>query len=109
MIFVRILLGIIAFPFLILAYLLHYLFRLAVIVGTKIVIVIAGLAIIGGIIVLLIENCSEPQHSGDTSNNAVGIWMLVGGVIGCFLPYIAAFISQFFLYIAEWIKYKAYH
>lgn len=108
MIFVRILLGIIAFPFMILAYLLHYFFRLAVLVGTKIVIVIAGLAVIGGIIILAIENCGEPQYSGDGNNHA-GIWLLVGGIIGCFLPYIAAFISQFFLYIAEWIKYKAYH
>lgn len=109
MIILRIIFGIIALPFMLLAYLLHYFFRLAVILSTKLIIIIAGLAIIGGILVLLVESCAEPQYPGDKGNNAAGIWMIVGGVAGCFLPYIGAFLSDFFRFAAEWIKVKAYH
>lgn len=109
MIFVRIILGIIAFPFMVLAYLLHYFFRLVVILGAKIVLFISTLVILGGIILMLFESCSEPAFPGDKGDLKTGILALVIGIVGCFLPYIGAFISEFFRYIAEWIKYKAYH
>ena len=109
MLAVKILLGIIALPFMLLAYLLHYFFKLAVLIGTRFVIIVSGLVIIGGLIVILIEKCSEPSVPGDKGNAATGVWMLLGGIVGCFLPYLAAFLSDLFRYIAEWIKFKAYN
>ena len=102
MFILRILVAIVAIPFIILAFILRLFFRAFVFIGGKIIWVISGLALLGGIFVIVVE------LFGTKENIWSGVWMIVGSIGGFALPYLAAILSELCGGAIEWLKNVAF-
>lgn len=105
MIILRIILGIVAIPVMLLLYILKGIFYLFTLVSAKILQVVGALVLIAGVIFLAIgSGVDSPSDS-----KATYIGMIAGGIGIIWLPYIAAFLSGLFGALAEGIKDRIFH
>ena len=105
MIILRIILGIVAIPVMLLLYILKGIFYLFTMISAKILQVVGAFMLLGGIIFLSIGS----GVGSNADSNATYISMIAGGVGIIFLPYIAAFLSGLFGALAEGIKDRVFH
>ena len=98
MILVRILVGIISIPLIIVAFLLQLLLRLIVMLGGKLVIAISSLIFLGGLICLGVDLFGSGEKTGLTFP------MIIVGLVGYSLPYIAVYIIALLETFIAWIK-----
>ena len=90
MILVRILVGIVSIPLIAIAFLLQLLLRLVVMLGGKLVIAISSLIFVGGLIFLGID-----LFGGGSESTGLSLPMIIVGLVGYSLPYIAIYIIAF--------------
>ncbi len=98
MILVRILIGIISIPFVLVAFLLQLLLRLVVMLGGRIMIGISSLIFLGGAIILAIDLFGSGEDIGG------GLWIMLGGLVGYSLPYIAVYIIALLETFIQWVR-----
>lgn len=90
MILVRILVGIVSIPLIIIAFVLQLLLRLVVMLGGKLVIAISSLIFVGGLIFLAID-----LFGGGSESTGLPLPMIIIGLVGYALPYIAIYVIAF--------------
>lgn len=95
MFLLRLILGLLALPLLLVAYVLRFIFIIFTGFGKIIAEILAGICVIGGI-VLLIE--SDPDW----------FWALILGAVLSVLPFIGVFIINVLDYFIAWVRAIAY-
>ncbi|MBQ2740125.1 MAG: hypothetical protein IJF39_00695 [Clostridia bacterium] len=90
MILVRILVGILSIPLIIIAFVLQLFLKLVVMLGGKLVIAISSLIFLGGLIFLGID-----LFGGGSESTGLPLPMIIVGLVGYSLPYIAIYVIAF--------------
>ena len=103
MIILRILLGIISIPLLLAAYLFRLLLRIVVGIGNKIIIIIATGVFGIGLFILIVELFGDARE-----NIGMAIGMMVGGVLGYFLPILNVVLATYLDAFIEWVMYNVF-
>ena len=98
MILVRILVGILSIPLIIIAFVLQLFLKLIVILGGKLVIAISSLIFLGGLIFLAIDLFGTGEKTG------LSLPLLIVGLVGYALPYIAVYVIALLETFIAWIK-----
>ena len=98
MILVRILVGILSIPLIIIAFVLQLFLKLVVILGGKLVIAISSLIFLGGLIFLAIDLFGTGEKTG------LSLPLLIVGLVGYALPYIAVYVIALLETFIAWIK-----
>ena len=98
MILVRILVGILSIPLIIIAFVLQLFLKLVVILGGKLVIAISSLIFLGGLIFLAIDLFGTGENTG------LSLPLLIVGLVGYALPYIAVYVIALLETFIAWIK-----